>query len=265
MMHNGGKVVIGIRGMGLIGGSFQKAFNAAGHEVVDLKSACRKDFSRCRVVIVCLPPMMVAPWIKEHAADFADGALVTDAAGIKAGICAELEDLAASARWTYVGGHPMAGREVSGYSNSVASLFNGASMIFTPYPWTDDAAVERLKEVFSEVGFARFTVTDPARHDEMIAYTSQLAHVVSSAYIQDDLASSHAGFSAGSFQDMTRVATVDPDLWTDLFLSNAKPLDLALSRLIGRLMQYRDAVNAGDPVMLRRLLQKGREAKESVK
>ena len=112
---------------------------------------------------------------------------------------------------------------------------------------------------------ARFTVTDPARHDEMIAYTSQLAHVVSSAYIQDDLASSHAGFSAGSFQDMTRVATVDPDLWTDLFLSNAKPLDLALSRLIGRLMQYRDAVNAGDPVMLRRLLQKGREAKESVK
>ena len=159
----------------------------------------------------------------------------------------------------------MAGREVSGYSNSVASLFDGASMIFTPYPWTDDAAVERLKEVFSEVGFARFTVTDPARHDEMIAYTSQLAHVVSSAYIQDDLASSHAGVSAGSFQDMTRVATVDPDLWTDLFLSNAKPLDLALSRLIGRLMQYRDAVNAGDPVMLRLLLQKGREAKESVK
>jgi prephenate dehydrogenase len=169
--------------------------------------------------------------------------------------------LAASARWTYVGGHPMAGREVSGYSNSVVSLFNGASMIFTPYPWTDDAAVERLKEVFSEVGFARFTVTDPARHDEMIAYTSQLAHVVSSAYVRDGLAKSHDGFSAGSFQDMTRVATLDPELWSDLFLSNRRELDGVLTRLIDRLCGYRDAIRSNDAAKLKALLTEGRAAK----
>lgn len=251
--------------MGLIGGSFEKAFKAAGFEVIDLKVASREDFARCSLVVVCLPPMLVVPWIKEHAECFADGTLVTDAAGIKSEICAALEEVSASARWIYVGAHPMAGKEKSGYANSDAGLFKGASMIFTPYAGTAPEVIERLKEIFSRVGFSRFTVTDPARHDEMIAYTSQLAHVVSSAYVQDELARSHQGYSAGSFQDMTRVATVDPDLWTDLFLANSEALDQVLSRLIGRLMQYRDAVNAGDPVMLRRLLEKGRKAKESVK
>ena len=257
--------VIGIRGMGLIGGSFEKAFRAAGHEVVNLKNASSGEIARCGLVIVALPPLMVAPWIKSHAGDFAAGTLVTDAAGIKSGICGELSEVAASAEWTYVGGHPMAGREVSGYDNSDAALFRGASMIFTPYPSTGADTLERLKELFAVVGFSRFVVTDPAHHDEMIAYTSQLAHVVSSAYVRDELAASHAGFSAGSFQDMTRVATVDPDLWTDLFLENSEALDQVLSRLIGRLMQYRDAINASDPVMLRRLLEEGRRAKNAVR
>jgi prephenate dehydrogenase len=257
--------VIGIRGMGLIGGSFEKAFKAAGHEVVNLKNASSEEIARCALVIVALPPLMVAPWIKSHAGDFADGALVTDAAGVKSGICAALAEVAATAKWTYVGAHPMAGREVSGYGNSDAGLFRGASMIFTPYPSSDSAVIEKLKGLFSTVGFSRFVVTEPGRHDEMIAYTSQLAHVVSSAYVRDELAPSHAGFSAGSFQDMTRVATVDPDLWTDLFLENSEALDQVLSRLIGRLMQYRDAINASDPVMLRRLLDEGRRAKTAVR
>lgn len=253
---------IGIRGMGLIGGSFEKAFAAAGHEVCDLKDASPGKIGGCELVVVCLPPLMVAPWIIENAAAFAPGTLVTDAAGVKGEVCAALEKTARAATWQYVGGHPMAGKEVSGYANSEAGLFRGASMIFTPYSWTDPAAVEKLKEIFSGIGFARFAVTDPARHDEMIAYTSQLAHVVSSAYIRDRLAVEHPGFSAGSFQDMTRVATVDPDLWTDLFLANRDALDAVLSRLIGRLFEYRDAINSSDAVSLRRLLADGRRAKE---
>ena len=255
-------MTIGIRGMGLIGGSFEKAFRRAGHDVLNLKDASPADIRSCALVVVCLPPRMVAPWIAEHAADFADDALVTDAAGVKGVVCDALADLAKSAAWTYVGGHPMAGRERSGYANSTPDLFQGASMIFTPYAWTSETALARLKAIFGEIGFGRFVVTDPARHDEMIAYTSQLAHVVSSAYVRDSLAAEHAGFSAGSFQDMTRVATVDPDMWTELFLSNRENLDRVLARLIARLSEYHEALRTSDAPALNALLAEGRRAKE---
>ena len=257
-------MTIGIRGMGLIGGSFEKAFLREGHKVLNLKDASKDEIRECSLVIVCLPPLMVAPWIREHALDFADGAVVTDAAGVKGVVCDALRELAERSAWTYVGGHPMAGKERSGYANAAADLFNGASMIFTPYASTSEVTVEWLKSIFSEIGFARFVVTDPARHDEMIAYTSQLAHVVSSAYVRDPLSRKHLGFSAGSYQDMTRVATVDPDIWTDLFLSNATALDAVLTRLIERLGGYRDAIRSGDAGALRELLADGRRAKETV-
>ena len=256
-------MTVGIRGMGLIGGSFEKAFVRAGHQVVNLKEASAADIRSCGLVVVCLPPLLVAPWIQEHADDFATDALVTDAAGVKGVVCSALSGLARTVPWTYVGGHPMAGKERSGYANASADLFKGASMIFTPYAWTDPAAVERLKAVFAEIGFGRFVVTDPDRHDEMIAYTSQLAHVVSSAYVRDPLSAGHQGFSAGSFQDMTRVATVDPDIWTDLFLSNRLALEKVLARFIDRLGDYRDALHAADAGRLKELLAKGRAAKES--
>ena len=258
-------MTVGIRGMGLIGGSFEKAFRAAGHDVLNLRDASPADVGSCSLVIVCLPPRMVAPWIRDHASDFADGAFVTDAAGVKGVVCRDLADVARGARWTYIGGHPMAGKEVSGYANSDAALFRGASMVLTPYEWTQPAAVERLKELLAPVGFGRFVVTDPTRHDEMIAYTSQLAHVVSSAYVRDPLAASHVGFSAGSYQDMTRVATVDPDIWTDLFLANREPLDAVLGRLIARLGEYREAIRSGDASRLRALLAAGRAAKEQAR
>ena len=257
-------MTIGIRGMGLIGGSFEKAFLREGHKVLNLKDASKDEIRECSLVIVCLPPLMVAPWIREHALDFADGAVVTDAAGVKGVVCDALRELAERSAWTYVGGHPMAGKERSGYANAAADLFKGASMIFTPYASTSEVTVEWLKSIFSEIGFARFVVTDPARHDEMIAYTSQLAHVVSSAYVRDPLSRKHLGFSAGSYQDMTRVATVDPDIWTDLFLSNATALDAVLTRLIERLGGYRDAIRSGDAGALRELLAEGRRAKEKV-
>jgi prephenate dehydrogenase len=254
-------VKIGIRGMGLIGGSFEKAFKKTGHEVVDLKDNS-KVIPECEVIIVCLPPLMVAPWIKEHAALFSTGTIVTDAAGVKCEVCSAIREVARGASWSFIGGHPMARKERSGYENSEPELFVGASMIFTPYEWTRKEDLEKLKSLFSEIGFSIFKIATPEKHDEMIAYTSQLAHVVSSAYIKDVLASDHVGFSAGSFQDMTRVATVDPDMWTDLFLSNSEGLDKVLSNLIGRLFQYRDAINAKDSVTLKRLLTEGRAAKE---
>ena len=258
-------MTVGIRGMGLIGGSFEKAFLAAGHAVRDLKNADAATIRSCDLVIVCLPPLLIAPWIREHRDDFAPGAIVTDAGGVKSRVCAELETLAREVSWTYVGGHPMAGKERSGYANADATLYHGASMILTPYAFTPPERVERLKEMLAPVGFGRFTVTTPAHHDEMIAFTSQLAHVVSSAYAREPLAKDHVGYSAGSFQDMTRVATVDPVIWTDLFLSNRSALDAVLTRLIERLGQYRDAIRAEDAAALTKLLVEGRAAKETSK
>ena len=249
--------------MGLIGGSFEKAFLAAGHDVVNLKTADRLSMANCQLIVICLPPLMVAPWVKEHADDFGEGAVVVDAAGAKTAVCAALAETGRGRGWTFVGGHPMAGKERSGYANSDANLFRGASMIFTPFPETDAAVVDGLKATFAEIGFARFVVTDPHRHDEMIAYTSQLAHVVSSAYVRDALAQDHLGFSAGSFQDMTRVATVDPDIWTDLFLANREALEAVLERLVERLVGYRDAIRDNDADRLRALLAQGRVAKEA--
>ena len=256
-------MTIGIRGLGLIGGSFEKAFRRAGHEVLNLKDASAETVGRCELIVVCLPPLLVAPWIREHSAECSPGTLITDAAGVKGVVCPEIEPLARNAKWTYVGGHPMAGKERSGYANADADLYRGASMIFTPFAFTPAAAVEKLKAIFAEIGFARFVVTDPAHHDEMIAYTSQLAHVVSSAYVRDPLAAKHLGFSAGSFQDMTRVATVDPDIWTDLFLANRTSLDAVLTRLIDRLGQYREAIRGEDAAALKQLLAEGRAAKEN--
>ena len=252
---------------------------------MNLKDASSAEIGRCSLVIVCLPPLMVAPWIVEHADDFAVEALITDAAGVKGVVCPKVESVAKTAKWIYVGGHPMAGKERSGYANSDADLYRGASMIFTVSGFQSFKvsgsqgfkiqelqggglserlcnAVGRLVSYFKEIGFARFVVTDPAHHDEMIAYTSQLAHVVSSAYVRDPLAAKHLGFSAGSFQDMTRVATVDPDIWTDLFLSNRESLDAVLTRLIERLGQYRDAIRGENAETLRALLAEGRKAKE---
>ena len=258
-------MTVGIGGRGLIGGSFEKAFLRAGHGVLDLKGANTAAIRSCELIVVCLPPLMVAPWITEHSEDFAAGALVTDAAGVKGVVCDALAPVAKGVPWTYIGGHPMAGKERSRYANSTADLFVGASMILTPYGWTEPAAVERLKSILAEIGFARFVVTGPRRHDEMIAYTSQLAHVVSSAYVRDPLSAEHVGFSAGSYQDMTRVATVDPDIWTDLFLSNSESLGAVLSRLIDRLAEYRAAIRDGDAAALRRLLAEGRAAKEATR
>lgn len=255
-------MIIGIRGLGLIGGSFEKAFKNQGHEVLNLKDASGETIGRCELIVVCMPPLAVAPWIKDHANDFAADAIITDAAGVKGVVCAELAELDKSVSWTYIGGHPMAGKERSGYANSDGSLYHGASMILTPYEWTDPTKVEWLKSVLSGIGFGRFVVTDPSHHDAMIAYTSQLAHVVSSAYIRDTLAQAHKGFSAGSFQDMTRVATVDPELWTDLFLSNREALDMVLTRLIDRLDEYRDAIRKSDADTLKAILAEGRAIKE---
>lgn len=273
---------IGIIGLGLIGGSMAMSIRkhtdhtVFGYDIdpqVMLRAkaveAIHDDLTEdmlpgCDIVLVCLFPQLCADYITSHAGAFGPRALVIDCAGVKRVVCRQVEPVAAKHSWTYIGGHPMAGREFSGFVSARANLFENASMILCPAAYVDIEPREAAKRFFLEAGFKMVRFCTPEAHDQMIAYTSQLAHVVSGAYVKNPLAQSHKGFSAGSFLDMTRVARLNEVMWTELFLENNDLLLPAVDDLIFRLNQYRDALASGEPDRLTPVLREGRIAKEAL-
>lgn len=273
---------VGIVGLGLIGGSLAKTvklhteatvfgcdLNAQTIDQALLMGAIDRemrpeDVALCDVVLVALYPGAIVEWIASHAEDFKPGALVIDCGGVKQVICEQLAPIARNHGWHYIGGHPMAGRERSGFKYARDDLFDHASMILTPLGDEDIAVLQRARDFFMDLGFRRVQFTTPRTHDEMIAYTSQLAHVVSSAYVKCPLAGKHKGFSAGSFADMTRVARLAEDMWTELFFDNREALLPEVEGLVQRLSEYRDALRDNDRERMRALLREGREVKESL-
>ncbi len=271
---------IAIFGLGLIGGSIAKAIKkytphtvlgADASEQVMMKARLLdaidgeitdERLSICDVVILATWPRTAVELLHTHARAIKKGALVMDVCGVKRAVCEPLWRLAGEQGFTFVGGHPMAGVEYSGFDHATATLFANASMILTPPLGADIALLERLKRFWLELGFGRVVLTTPEKHDAMIAYTSQLAHVVSSAYAQSPAAQEHLGFTAGSYRDMTRVARLSEKMWTELFLCNQAPLLDELDGLIDRLTQFRDALKAQDAPALEALLRHGRECKE---
>lgn len=254
---------VAVVGMGLIGGSFEKAASRAGYAVRAIHHGDSAGFEDADLVLVCLPPGAVVPWIEARRTSFRKGAVVVDIAGVKGAIMSAMSGVPRDG-WTFVGGHPMAGREVSGYENSLADLFVGASMILVPEEGeraAGEADMARLRAFFESVGFERTIVTTAGRHDEMIAFTSQLCHAVATAYSRDALVPDTPGFSAGSFSDMTRIATQDPAIWSDLFVTNAKPLLEVVDRLVGRLGEFRAALAAGDRARIAAIVAEGADAK----
>ena len=188
---------------------------------------------------------------------------MVDLCGVKRTVVSAITPIARERGFAYIGGHPMAGRERGGFTASSEDLYVGASMILTPDQRTDMQLLETLKAFFLDLGFAGLTFSDPEEHDRIIAFTSQLAHIVSSAYVKSPEAQRRRGFSAGSFQDMTRVARLDEDMWTELFLDDADYLTTELDELIVHLREYADAIRAHDAQALRALLRDGREKKAS--
>lgn len=273
---------IGIIGLGLIGGSLAKSIKQhSGHtvwgfdidpDVITKALMCGaideelsdERLSQCGIVLVALYPERCVQYVEQHAAMFAPDAMVVDCAGVKRSVFAPIDAVARRHSWTYIGGHPMAGREFSGFDYAVGTMFEKASMILTP---PKDIAVEKLeaaKLFFLSIGFKFVRITTPEEHDSMIAYTSQLAHIVSGAYVKNPLAAQHKGFSAGSFKDMTRVARLNEEMWTELFLDNADLLVPSIDDLIFRLGQYRQALADRDAVSLKEILKEGRLKKEAL-
>lgn len=255
---------IAVIGRGLIGGSLEKAARRAGHAAtIHPGRGPSPDVSAADVVFVAVPLSAVVPAVEALAAGgtLEDGALVVDIAGVKEPVCAALAKYA-TGRWRFVGGHPMAGKEKTGYANSTETLFDGASMILTPFAGTPPEDVEKLRSLFASLGFARTVLADPATHDKMIAYTSQLCHLISSAYLRDELHAEHSGFSAGSFRDLVRVGAPDPQIWTELFMANREVLLDAARRFAGRMEAFCRALECGNPGAMERMLAEGVLAKE---
>ncbi len=255
---------VAVAGLGLIGGSFLKAATAAGHCAKGYHHGERPDLADADIVIVALPPSAIEPWIRANAHTLSQNTLVVDVCGVKRPLYEAFRLECLNTPWCFVGGHPMAGKEVGGFENSSPDLFRGASMILTPYPYMGRGPLDALQDFFASLGFARTVLTTPERHDEMIAFTSQLCHIISSAYVREPLSASHQGFSAGSFRDMVRVGAPDPKVWTELFLANRDCLSDVLGRYIGRLQAFKNAIDSSDVATLAAQLEEGIPAKKAI-
>ncbi|MBQ7878491.1 MAG: prephenate dehydrogenase/arogenate dehydrogenase family protein [Bacteroidaceae bacterium] len=270
---------VGVVGLGLIGGSAAKAFKAAGHSVYgyDINSTITgyahldgtvdgelqpDEYSGCDILLLTATPNAVMGYLHENAHYIPKTTLVMDFCGTKKKVCELGFSLAEKFGFTFVGAHPMAGLQYSGYKYSKATLFSGASMILVPPIHDDIMLLDKVKCMLQPLGFKKYVVTTADFHDRMIAYTSQMCHVVSNAFIKSPSAQYHRGYSAGSFRDFTRVSRLNESMWTELFMENRKNLLSELDLLIKSLNEYRDAIDCGDTETLCSLLRDGRIAKE---
>lgn len=274
-------MTVGIVGLGLIGGSMAKAYHAASWRVLaretdesvlgfaemtaDVDGTLTKEnISQCELVLLAVYPAACVDFLRDYAPQIGKHTMVIDCGGTKRTVCEACFSIAAEFGFTFLGGHPMAGTQYSGFKYARQNLFKGAPMVLVPPRFDDITLLQRAKELLSPAGFGSISVTSAEKHDEMIAFTSQLAHIVSNAYIKSPTAGRHKGFSAGSYKDLTRVAWLNAPMWTELFLENRDNLTRELDILMENLRAYRDALVQNDAGTLCRLLDEGRTRKQEV-
>ena len=273
------KQIVGVIGLGLIGGSIAKAYKAAGwkvlaydsnHSITDFAilsgivdaELTTENMKDCNVIHIAITPKAAIEYLKQNAEQMPKDGLVIDDCGTKREIARIGFELAEKHGFTFVGGHPMAGSHLSGFKNSKATMFNNASMIIVPPEFDDINLYDKIKQAIRPMGFKKVVFTTADDHDRMIAYTSQLPHVVSNAFIKSPSAQEHKGYSAGSFRDLTRVAWLNENMWTELFLENKDNLLKEINLLIDNLKEYAKALNDENNEYLCNLLRDGRIAKE---
>lgn len=265
-----------IVGLGLIGGSIAKALKQnTSHQVLgmdtdqdSLLDACScgaidgkaslEDLKNADMVYLCVYPGGALDFAREHGPKLKEGCVLTDTCGVKTAVCAGMEELAGG--YIFVGGHPMAGKERSGFSASDPSIFVEASYIIVPGK-APQWAVDLVEQQALSMGFGRIVRTDQKRHDQLIAFTSQVPHALACAYVTSPRCKDHQGFSAGSYRDVSRVANINHVLWSRLFLDNREALTAELDELIGNLKAIRDAVDKGEEAELRELLRRAGDIK----
>ena len=273
---------IAIVGLGLIGGSIAKAIKyntdntVYGYDIdrgvllkAKLLGAVDEELTSdilptCDMVILGLYPNDTLEFVRTHADKIKKGAIVMDSCGVKRVVCEPLWKVASENGFTFFGAHPMAGLHFSGFEYSDVGMFSEASMIIIPSKDVKIEDLEAVKSLYLKLGFTNIQISTPEEHDKIIAYTSQLAHVVSNAYVKSPEAEVHKGFSAGSYKDLTRVAKLNETMWTELFLENEDNLINEVDGIIANLQKYSKALKEHDAVTLKALLKEGRERKEKI-
>ena len=274
-------MTVGILGLGLIGGSLARAYAKAGHTVLAAeKDEAMLSFAQiagaiqgeltdenigsCDLILLAIYPAGSAAWLEEKAQLISPSALVMDCCGVKREICARCFPLAEQYGFTFIGGHPMAGTHNSGFKYSRSNLFQGAPMVLVPARFDDIELLQRAKDALAPCNFGSFSVTTADDHDRMIAFTSQMPHIVSNAYIKSPTALEHRGFSAGSYKDLTRVAWLNAPMWAELVLNNRDHMLFELKTYIQALQAYETAIENNDFGTLVALLDEGKRRKEEV-
>lgn len=274
-------MIVGILGLGLIGGSLARAYAKCGHtvyaydkdsnilEFAKLSGAVHHELSpatviQCDLILLSVFSNAAAQWLEENGSKIANTTLVIDCCGIKEEVCKRCFPIAEKCGFTFVGGHPMAGSHNSGFKYSRSNLFQGAPMVLVPPRFDDPVLLQQVKEALAPCGFKSFSVTTAQAHDKMIAFTSQMPHILSNAFIKSPTALSHKGFSAGSYKDLTRVAWLNPHMWAELFLANRNNVLEELDYYLSSLQSYREAIAACDQERLIKLLDEGKKRKEEV-
>lgn len=272
---------VGILGLGLIGGSLARAYAVAGHTVYAknrsesilsfamLSGAVHgkldgETIPQCDLILLAIYPAGCSQWLEENAPLIRKDTLVLDCCGIKREVCSRCFPLSEKYGFTFVGGHPMAGSQFSGFKYSRADMYKGAPMVLVPPRYDDIELLQRVKEALAPCEFGMYSVTSAEDHDKMIAFTSQMPHVLSNAFIKSPTARNHKGFSAGSYKDLTRVAWLNAPMWSELFLENRENLLFELNTYIDNLTAYRDALENRDEAALTALLEEGKRCKEEV-
>lgn len=273
---------VGIVGLGLIGGSLARAYKAQGHTVLgadtDKKTVgfvkltgvidgelTEGEMPLCDLVLIAIPPSQAEMWIAEHAALFGKNTLVMDCCGTKRRVCEVGFRMMDETDLLYVGAHPMAGRQVWGFKNSMADMFRGATCAVVPRDRSDIRLLEKVKKMLAPLGISKFLVMTADEHDRVIAFTSQMSHLISNAFVKSDQAlKEEAEAAGGSFRDMTRVAYLDEHMWTELFLENRDNLLSELDIFMSELERYRIALETEDTDTLTKLLAEGSKRKQEV-
>ena len=272
---------VGILGLGLIGGSLARAYALEGHTVYAIQrnesmlsfamlagavhgKLNEETIPQCDLILLAIYPEGSASWLENNAHLVTKNTLVIDCCGTKQNICRRCFPLAEQYGFTFVGGHPMAGSQFSGFKYSRATLFKGQPMVLVPPVFDNMQLLERVKQALKPCQFGSFSVTTAEDHDRMIAFTSQMPHILSNAFIKSPTALNHKGFSAGSYRDLTRVAWLNPRMWAELFLENRENVLYELDLYIESLNAYRNAIAAGEEEALISLLEEGRKRKEEV-
>lgn len=271
---------VGILGLGLIGGSLARAYSMEGHTVYAIQrdesmlsfamlsgavhgKLNANSIPRCDLILLAIYPGGSATWLEENASLISKDALVIDCCGIKEEICRRCFPLAEAHGFTFVGGHPMAGSQFSGFKYSRSDLFKGQPMVLVPPVYDDILLLDRVKKALEPCHFGSFSVTTAQEHDKIIAFTSQMPHILSNAFIKSPTALEHKGFSAGSYKDLTRVAWLNPQMWAELFMENKENVLFELDYYIDSLNAYRSAIAENNLDQLTALLEEGKRKKET--